>query len=40
MCGIAGIISNKTENVEASIVEAMLEALKHRGPDGVGLFQD
>lgn len=40
MCGIAGIISKNIENVQIDIVQTMLDALKHRGPDGVGLFQD
>lgn len=35
MCGIAGILSNM--NVEANL-RAMLEAMKHRGPDDTGTW--
>jgi asparagine synthase (glutamine-hydrolysing) len=39
MCGITGWLATRdTENVSGAIVEAMRDALAHRGPDGVGLW--
>ena len=41
MCGIAGIYRAAAESaVDASLVEAMGNALAHRGPDDSGLFLD
>jgi asparagine synthase (glutamine-hydrolysing) len=41
MCGIAGIVSlDPRVPVEASRVTAMRDALRHRGPDGAGLYVD
>lgn len=37
MCGIAGIIATNSENYESGLAR-MLERLKHRGPDGSGVF--
>jgi asparagine synthase (glutamine-hydrolysing) len=37
MCGIAGIIAANSENYESQLA-SMLERLKHRGPDGSGVF--
>jgi len=34
MCGIAGAAGKGTE----ASVKRMLEAIKHRGPDGTGMF--
>src|SRR3972149_7180764 len=34
MCGIAGAAGNDSE----ASVQRMLEAIKHRGPDGMGMF--
>lgn len=36
MCGIAGIIGNDA----AELTRSMLQAIKHRGPDDTGLYQD
>ena len=36
MCGIAGILSKDGENV-VPLLRDMLESIKHRGPDGVGI---
>lgn len=36
MCGIAGFIVNK--NIKAESLDIMLNAIKHRGPDGSGRF--
>lgn len=36
MCGIAGIISNNTNNVSIAILKKMTDAISHRGPDGEG----
>jgi len=36
MCGIAGIISPYTSLVVPSVLSAMLDTLRHRGPDGEG----
>lgn len=38
MCGIAGIINNK-ETVPEGSVRAMLEAIRHRGPDDSGIWR-
>lgn len=38
MCGIAGIVNFSDEKADASQIKAMLEKLKHRGPDAEGLF--
>src|SRR6266545_766461 len=41
MCGIAGIVSlNLREPVEESRLKWMRDVLRHRGPDGEGLFVD
>jgi asparagine synthase (glutamine-hydrolysing) len=37
MCGIAGIIG---PNANRNLIEAMIKALAHRGPDGHGIYQD
>ncbi|HWS20097.1 MAG TPA: asparagine synthase (glutamine-hydrolyzing) [Nitrososphaera sp.] len=39
MCGIAGILSKKGENV-VPLVGSMLHCMVNRGPDGVGLVAD
>lgn len=41
MCGIAGIYRFRSaREVRAAEVEAMIEVLRHRGPDGSGTFVD
>jgi asparagine synthase (glutamine-hydrolysing) len=37
MCGIAGLLSKKGENV-IPLLRGMLEGIEHRGPDGVGVM--
>ena len=39
MCGIAGILEDRGL-AERSTLEPMIDSLRHRGPDGVGLFTD
>jgi asparagine synthase (glutamine-hydrolysing) len=39
MCGIAGILSKKGENV-VPLVGSMLQCMVNRGPDGAGLVAD
>ena len=39
MCGIAGILSKKGENV-VPLVGSMLHCMVNRGPDGAGLVAD
>ena len=39
MCGIAGILSKKNENV-APLIGPMLSCIASRGPDGVGIATD
>jgi asparagine synthase (glutamine-hydrolysing) len=39
MCGIAGILSTG-ERIERQALVAMIGQLRHRGPDGYGLYQD
>ncbi len=40
MCGIAGIISNSSNEALHPAAQAMSAALAHRGPDGEGFWQD
>jgi asparagine synthase (glutamine-hydrolysing) len=42
MCGIAGFIAREPDRQleRARTLEQMLEALRHRGPDGTGLWRD
>lgn len=37
MCGIAGVIGSK---ISRNVIAKMISALKHRGPDGDGYYQD
>ncbi|WP_439604361.1 asparagine synthase (glutamine-hydrolyzing) [Shinella sp.] len=39
MCGIAGIVSDEGAKVHRRHVTAMIEAVSHRGPDGMGVWQ-
>jgi asparagine synthase (glutamine-hydrolysing) len=41
MCGVAGIL-NLTENqpVQVDQLQRMLASIRHRGPDGVGIYRD
>ena len=34
MCGIAGVLSLTGDPVDGAVVDRMVEALAHRGPDG------
>ncbi len=36
MCGIATILRFRSSPVDASVLEAMTDAVRHRGPDGMG----
>lgn len=38
MCGIAGIVANNTNLVQANKLQQMATALRHRGPDGEGIW--
>ena len=38
MCGIAGYFSTNREPVPPSLIEPMLTSMRHRGPDGFGIF--
>lgn len=38
MCGICGFINNQGEQVDSSLLSRMNETLRHRGPDGAGIF--
>jgi len=40
MCGIAGILNLDGRPVDRATLEAMTDALAHRGPDGEGFFLD
>ncbi len=40
MCGICGIVHTTGQPVEAIEVQGMMDRLRHRGPDGQGLFLD
>jgi asparagine synthase (glutamine-hydrolysing) len=37
MCGIAGIVNRQAERVDPTLLRAMAERLRHRGPDAVGV---
>ncbi|MGD0612070.1 MAG: asparagine synthase (glutamine-hydrolyzing) [Anaerolineales bacterium] len=41
MCGIIGVL-NQTDQppVEEAILRQMLEMIRHRGPDGIGIYRD
>src|SRR3954469_19118184 len=40
MCGIAGILCRAGAPPEIAALRAMAAALRHRGPDGAGVFRD
>lgn len=40
MCGIAGVVSLTGEPIDPPVIERMVAALGHRGPDGRGTFVD
>jgi asparagine synthase (glutamine-hydrolysing) len=40
MCGIAGIYRSKPEADDRSVVQAMLDQLRSRGPDGEGILSE
>ena len=39
MCGIAGFMSNRGAPPAEAMLDALEEALAHRGPDGNGRFR-
>ena len=40
MCGIAGLISRPGDPLDRTVLERMVGAVAHRGPDGDGVFVD
>lgn len=40
MCGIAGIFSSEPDPYQQTELNALLDAIVHRGPDGVGMYTD
>ena len=40
MCGIAGLWEFSKADVEECIIVSMVDALRHRGPDGHGFWKD
>jgi len=40
MCGIAGIVNYSMDRPDRRIVEDMMDVMRHRGPDGEGVFID
>ena len=40
MCGIAGLWEFSKADVEECIIVSMVDALRHRGPDGHGFWRD
>ena len=41
MCGIAGFINRFSDPRQSTVyLHSMLESLEHRGPDGLGVYQD
>lgn len=39
MCGICGVYDSTGGSVNGDLINAMTEAMKHRGPDGSGVYQ-
>src|ERR1700682_4788334 len=40
MCGIAGYVAVEPASLQRSILERMTDAIRHRGPDDSGFYQD
>jgi asparagine synthase (glutamine-hydrolysing) len=40
MCGIAGIVASDSTRIEASVLQRMGRAMRHRGPDDAGVYVD
>ncbi len=40
MCGIAGIVNFDADQLDRRVMEDMIDVLRHRGPDGDGIFAD
>ena len=40
MCGIAGIMLLNGQAVSGKVLEKMAQAIRHRGPDGVGIYTE
>jgi asparagine synthase (glutamine-hydrolysing) len=40
MCGIAGIVNLVAGPPDRNIVQGMLDVMRHRGPDGEGIYSD
>ncbi len=38
MCGIAGIVNFRAENLDCEVMRRMIDVLRHRGPDDEGIF--
>jgi asparagine synthase (glutamine-hydrolysing) len=38
MCGICGIVRPKGPEIDAGLVHAMSDTLRHRGPDDAGIW--
>ena len=38
MCGIAGIVNFKKHEDQEAILNPMLQAMYHRGPDATGIY--
>ena len=40
MCGIAGVLARRGPVPQLAMLERMASALRHRGPDGAGIYRD
>lgn len=40
MCGIVGYVTNRPRPTDASVLARMMGAIRHRGPDQSGVFED
>lgn len=38
MCGICGFVASQQETVERALLDEMNNSMRHRGPDGAGMF--
>jgi len=40
MCGIGGIVNFNDERLDYGLLQSMIRVMRHRGPDGEGIFSD
>ena len=41
MCGICGVLNlSPSKRTDRTVIQQMLEMIRHRGPDGIGIYSD